>query len=148
MKTLTKIIVVASLALPQATVYACEFHDTPMFGAFGQNHPMMNRAISAQTDRLVVDHAKALVARVNEPVVVNIKYHLPLDYRDVTLDFESEEGVELQPQEPVAIGQKNGEYALNMSAVSEGSHIVTIRVAAYRNGSPYSHVQQVKLVAF
>ena len=141
----------ATLALLSVSSYslACEFHDTPMFGAFGANHPMMNKAAApANEEGFVLKHPRAMAIKVNEPGVVKINYQLPLDYRDAQLEFSSQDDLRLGADAPVSIGQLDGEYALNFSAQSKGTHYVKIRVSAERNGSPYTYVQQVKVVAF
>ena len=136
------------LSITSAT-HACEFHDTPMFGAFGANHPMMNKAAApANEEGFVLKHPRAMAIKVNEPGVVKINYQLPLDYRDAKLEFSSQDDLQLGADAPVAIGQLDGEYALNFLAQSKGTHYVKIRVSAERNGSPYTYVQQVKVVAF
>lgn len=136
------------LATTSAT-FACEFHDTPMFGAFGANHPMMSKAAAPTNEEgFVLKHPRAMAIKVNEPGVVKINYQLPLDYRDAQLEFSSQDDLRLGADAPVAIGQLDGEYSLNFSAQSKGTHYVKIRVSAERNGAPYTYVQQVKVVAF
>ena len=127
------------------SVSACEFHDAPMFGVMGMSHPMMNRHAKVDFGELVVSHDNEVTTNANESANLVIRYKLPLNYRDVSLDFSASNGIQLKHKGPVKIDRMMGSYSLAYTATTGGSQLINVRVEAMKNGKPYSHVQHVNL---
>lgn len=146
MMKLTQLSIAAALAagLVSGTTAACENHAGPMFGAF--SHPaMQSYKRHSVPKKLILTHDREASAQVNQPEVIDISYHLPLNFRDVKLTFVTSDDIELEQEGTVSINRVNGKYALNYTAKTPGEHKITIKAQALRNGAPYSHNQQINL---
>lgn len=134
------------LLLMTHSPFACEYHNAPMFGVMGVGHPMMNRHKSQDFGELVVSHQSTIRISENTPSTLEITYKLPLNYRDMTLEFSSTNGIQLTASEPVKIEKMLGVYRLGYAATDGGSQLINVRVAGMKNGQPYSHIQHVNLI--
>lgn len=128
---------------------ACEFHSSPMFGAFSANHPMMEayKQRRLETSKLTLTHEKTRTVKVNQEDVLEIGFQRPFNFRNVTLQFTSSDGIVLKQLDKIAVRQLNGSIELNYEAKSLGEHEIQITAEATRNGKPFSQVQQIKLTA-
>lgn len=158
MKTLIKKVIskafVASVMLGVSlSTLACDLHDQPSFGTFGsmsnygQSHPLMQRHLAqAKVAPLSITHARKVLNDVEEKASVDIKYHLPANYKNVSLSFTHSDGIELGTNEEIKIDELNGTYTLHYVPRKSGKHHILVWADATRQTLPYSIVQRIDLV--
>ncbi len=141
----------ATLMLPVASI-ACDLHDNPSFGAygqlkgFGQSHPLMQRHFAASSPAVLsMTHPRQVSSKVAEAKSVDIKYHLPAAYSDASLRFTYSDGIELNAQESVEIDELNGTYTIDFKALTPGKHHILVWADAVKQTLPFSKVQRIAI---
>lgn len=152
-KVISKASLASLLMGASLSAFACDLHDQPSFGTFGsmssygQSHPLMQRHLSqTKVAPLTITHARKVLNDVEEKASVDIKYHLPPNYKNVSLSFTHSEGIELGTNEEIKIDELNGTYTLNYVPRKSGKHHILIWADATRQTLPYSIVQRIDLV--
>lgn len=146
MKKISVVGLALLLALPFSQAIACEYHGNAMFGAFGigGSHPLVRKQ-RVEPQQIKLEFAENIVAEVNDPNVLDIKYSLPGEYQDVSLIFTSSAGLTLGAAQSEELVANNGSYALDYEVTTPGEHHIEVTAKARLNGYPYLYVQRVYL---
>lgn len=126
---------------------ACDLHDGMMFGAFGMNHPLMQRH-----KQMPVAEAKLMLPEVSQSKTgaaseLALDYSAPAIYDEVTLYVRGSDNIELLQGQEIALIDVSGIVNLKYLAKTPGKHNLEFEIKASVGGQTKSFVQLLTVEA-
>jgi len=144
------VMIAAALALMTGgKTVACEWHDSPSFGVFGgMPRPMMQHSNIKTEKPLEVHHKSRMTIESGRESTVDIEYVLPLQYRDIVIEFVPSEAIAVAGEKVLKPTLLRGSHQLSFTADRAGLHEIIVKVEASKNGQPYTNDQRIIVTAF
>ncbi|MFC3094460.1 hypothetical protein DRW07_13775 [Alteromonas sediminis] len=131
-----------------AATQACEWHDGPSFGVFGgMPKPMMQHKNASTEKPLEINHQARMTVESGRENAVDIAYVLPLQYRDIAIEFVPSEAIALSNDALLKPSLLRGTHQLLFTADRAGQHEIVVKVEAIKGGQPYSNQQRIIVTA-
>ena len=143
--------VVAAIALSSLIAFcstACELHAGMGNMQFGFQHPMMQQHLAAAKEPLIsLNIEREREVGKHEASAVPLKFNIPSNYKDVTVDVIPSNGVALLSPQRFSLPSTKGEQAISFQAQEEGKHELVLKVYALKKNVPVTYTRKVKILA-
>lgn len=127
---------------------ACDLHAGMGNMQFGFQHPMMQQHLAAVKEPLIslnIDRKREVAT--NEEAAVPLRFTIPANYKEVSVDVIASSGVTLLSAERFTLKSAKGEQAISFQALEEGKHELVLKVYALKKNVPVTYTRKVKILA-
>jgi hypothetical protein len=127
---------------------ACEYHNVPNFGVFGQFHPFAQRHIHIpQRTEIRVDHDKQVAVKTGTQAQLQLRYFVPLEYADTEVTITTSKDLVISNKLPFALTKTQGNANITFHATLTGEHSLLINIYATLNNKPYFKIQRISVIS-
>ena len=133
-------------SLPASLASACDLHAGGQFGLF---HPLTRQHYQQPADfqTLSLSHTRSKSIKAGGSTFVDIRYHVPMRYDDVSVSIQGSDGVLIESPQALALNNLNGNHRLKFKVLQPGAYVIKLQIAGTLDGQPFTSEQKIDVVS-